>query len=103
MTALERAIRDAHSAGWRNDLDATNWRANSKQLLIDEGSIPLSAILLDPAFWQALGRARGWLFEAHGTSTVRQYGTDTWKMEWHRLIDDLAAGKSIESFFEQLT
>ncbi len=107
-------------------------------------------ILLDPAFWQSLGKAMGW-----NDSTLRQCGltpegvsqfrntrlppnvngqivgesrdgkcwsvrwegkkyasayhkdfikelSGDWRQYWHRFIDHLAAGKSVETFFETL-
>lgn len=47
--------------------------------------------LIDPLFWQSLGKAMGW---------SPMYGE--WKTKWHRFIDHLAEGKDINSFFENL-
>lgn len=53
--------------------------------------------LLDHLFFQALGRGLGWGEDENNTWDKR-----TWASHWHRLIDHLAEGKDIESFFEQL-
>ncbi|HEC64681.1 MAG TPA: hypothetical protein ENI23_05275 [bacterium] len=84
--------------------------------------------LLDPSFWKALGKALGWTGEKirmcfgcgitlrwneeptmdgkHGGkngcgSDIEEY-EGQWLIEMHRLIDHLAEGKSIESFFKEL-
>lgn len=51
--------------------------------------VDVCVILLDPLFWQALGQAQEW-FE------------NSWSDEWHNLIDHLAEGKDIDSFFNEL-
>lgn len=75
--------------------------------------------LMDRAFWQALGRVLGWqqiclscgcetLPNARGQcdsclDTVRevpQRFQEAWLYHWHRLIDHLAIGNTIHSFFE---
>lgn len=112
MKNLEQAIRDAVEKG--------GYSVYSRNVV--EGSLPLEeavkallrstrteAILLDPAFWQALGKARGW--KPLGFCDVEYYLSDCapcvknaaeWQYNWHRLIDHLASGKDVESFFETL-
>ncbi len=68
--------------------------------------------LLDPLFWQALGKAEGWGGKTgeNDGSGVTLYGksiqeaewVDTWKLRWHSFIDHLAEGKDIDSFFTSL-
>jgi len=71
--------------------------------------VPLEGTFLDPLFWQALGRALGW-DQAIGTVHAVENGRPTvitraghqWLAHWHRFIDDLAEGKTTESFFARL-
>lgn len=64
-------------------------------------------VLLDPLFWQALGKGLGWKeyatweeWDSDGKEhTVREL---YWRFQWHRLITFLAEGKDINSFFEEL-
>lgn len=57
-------------------------------------------ILLDPLFWQAIGRAMGW---SEFTFVATLEGKEeTWKYQWHALIDHLAEGKDPDSFFTTL-
>lgn len=94
MTHIEQAIRDAVEKGgygrpMRQGLFGTN----------NFHPIPHSEVLLDPALWQALGKAR-WSKVAYGRSpgAPREY----WQAKWHDFIDHLAEGKDAESFFATL-
>lgn len=69
---------------------------------------------LDPSFWQSLGKAKDWKGAcghclAPTIQTCLRYMfceeaevIDRWKAEWHSLIDHLADGGTIESFFKEL-
>lgn len=55
-------------------------------------------ILLDPEFWKCLRKTEGW---------ETQFDEDKgfnyqWKDYWHNLLDHLAEGKDIESYFKEL-
>lgn len=54
--------------------------------------------LLDPLFWQAIGKTMGW--EKFYTPYLR--GQTEWQSNWHRFIDHLAEGKDAENFFNEL-
>ncbi len=68
------------------------------------------AILLDPLFWQALGKQQGW--DKMDEQMQRQYTKSgggkigvimmRYVYHWHKFIDHLAEGKDIESFFAEL-
>ena len=88
------------------------------------GYIEINEALLDPLFWKALGKATGWKIKCQncggeiGESTgmgkvVFKYQckgkcgsyfdnreAEVWAKEWHRFIDHLADGGTIEGFFE---
>lgn len=54
--------------------------------------------LLDPLFWQALGKVCRW--EKHAAFEM---GYDhCWICNWHHFIDALVEGKSPDEFFNQL-
>ncbi len=57
-------------------------------------------VVLDPKFWEALGRAEGWGKYTGEKSTLED--RETWKDKMHRMIDALIAGKSLEEFFKEL-
>lgn len=90
-------------------------------------SANINRLLLDPLFWQSLGKALGWdkeigrgccnlcgeampesesMFLYHGYSgncPKPPLQNKEWKKEWHRLIDHLASGKDADSFFKEIT
>ena len=56
---------------------------------IRETGFLIECIISDLSFWQSLGKALGW-------------GKEQYLIYWHDLIDHLAEGKTIESYFEKL-
>lgn len=54
-------------------------------------------VLLDPLFWQALGKVEGW-----HKGIAPEHEHLYWKAHWHAMVDALAEGKTIEQFFETL-
>lgn len=66
-------------------------------------------LFLDPLFWQALGKSLGWnpensihYLESLGISQDGLCCPD-WLYHWHRFIDKLASGRTIEEFFQELS
>jgi hypothetical protein len=86
----------------------------------EPGIIHVESTLLDPLFWQCLGKALGWgekICPNCGTRYVegavicgetqtcfpeKYYLKVGWLYHWHRFIDHLAEGKSVEVFFRDL-
>lgn len=78
--------------------------------------IEIDRALLDPLFWQALGKSLGWKkkcsikYEEGGVyleKEAREYisktvNMDMWQYQMHRFIDHLASGKDADSFFSAL-
>lgn len=100
MTTIEQAIRDAVEKGGYP-------KAGNLKGVYD--SRAYAAILLDRAFWAALGRARGWPEEKDNAGETR--GDGQWHQtytlnssleNWHRFINHLAEGKTAEEFFQSL-
>jgi hypothetical protein len=60
----------------------------------------IEQFLLDPLFWQALGKAMGW--DAIDALDADIITMPTWQSQWHRMIDHLADRGTIESLFEKL-
>jgi hypothetical protein len=105
MTHIEQAIRDAvekgdykvnHRIGW---IESNEWCYQTVEGESKTYIQPTAEVFLDPLFWQALGKARGWdiAYGSYGWETAEE-----WKVNWHRFIDHLAEGKDAESFFAQL-
>ena len=61
-------------------------------------NISIETFLLDPKFWKCLGKGMGWGMEKYnGTNECKH-----WVSYWHKFIDHLADGGSVESYFEKL-
>ena len=94
---IEQAISKAVEGGWHN----RNYQAMSdgevKNRQIVENNLHES--LLDPFFWQSLGKAMGW---EEDKWMAHEGLIDGPTYYWHNLIDHLADGKSIEEYFEKL-
>jgi hypothetical protein len=90
MTHIEQAIKEAVAKGGYDD---------SRIDLGIQCEDAYDHYLLDPIFWRALGRAKGW-----GTGPLWENNkpVPVWKLEWHRFIDHLAEGGYAETFFAGL-
>ena len=95
---IQKAIEGGYKGGGREFLtaDIESWR---NQVLV----------FLDPLFWQALGKILGWEkqfgnYSEKETKRLLEKGAliPRWLYQWHRFIDHLAEGKSVESFFREL-
>src|SRR5689334_13906234 len=114
MSHIEQAIRDAIKGDWRESMEIDKVEI---QMLPEKGNpdmrvapvvvlhhadqrwmLSLAEVFIDPAFWQALGKARGWELE----DRAWRCGEDRYRHYWHRFIDHLAEGKDAESFFRDL-
>lgn len=97
------------------EYEARNGFAKSK-LVHFEGDgnyayvVNLDTVLLEPAFWIALGKARGWSTVKRTYFQHESYDGDDqpcnggidwepWQYHCHRFIDHLAKGHDAESFF----
>ena len=60
---------------------------------------PLAVGLLDPSFWQSLGKAMESRSKISGYRDNLEKG---WLVVWTWFIHHLAEGKSVEDFFEKL-
>lgn len=74
------------------------------------GAFGWERMVLDPLFWQSLGKAMGWgkkcfcqkIREMCHPRCEEEGYAEGWEIQWHRFIDHLAENKSAESFFETL-
>lgn len=106
-----KAIEDAVKGGWRvfapSDIPI-KISATSTWPIVHGTSPsgvhklwPLASALLDPQFWQCLGKQRGWGdTELHQNSDP--YPIGWWILRWHTLIDHLGTGGSIEDYFKSI-
>ena len=111
QTAIERALE----GGWNAEECAPPIGSRDK--------FNIERMLIDPSFWQALGKSLGWkrvckrcgdesmakslgacdLCEGQGRDRALLFRfQDAWLFHWHELIDHLAEGKSIKDFFKDI-
>lgn len=90
---MKNVIELATKGGWSLDLSQVD---HYDEVPCDKG------FLLDPLFWQALGKSLGW--REHGSSYDLDHfgGKPQWEYEWHNFIDHLIAGGNPEEFFTRL-
>ena len=99
----QKIIEEAVGAGWRSchccDIDADSDYGYG---ICRYGS--QERALLDPLFWQALGKARGWDKNPSIKCQMcnRGFTHPAWLYHQHSLIDALASGQSVEDFFSKL-
>lgn len=108
MNSLENAIREAVEKGGYipPSVEHESEMAAAVTYFV---SYPYR-VLLDPLFWSALGRARGWEGDNFYAGHTWQYNDrlaqitllDDWENTMHDFIQHLIEGKDAESFFAAL-
>ena len=83
--ALQKASEGGYNAGHPNSINVT-----------------AMMFLFDSEFWQSLAKTMSWKKLACGDCIGERRETETWKAQWHRMVDELSEGKSIEDFFKDL-
>ena len=70
----------------------------------DYGGFSIEEFLMNPAFWQALWKHEGWPKQvwSYGKKFIPADKVESSLYHQHRLIDWLAEGKDIESFFKDI-
>lgn len=93
---IQTAIQKAVEGGWDKTRATLDFNEGGGEQIWE------SDMILDPLFWQALGKSMGW----DGTDCLhngcKDHPSKEWKVRWHELIDHLAEGKSIEDYFNDL-
>jgi hypothetical protein len=93
MTATKQFIEDAWSGGYQPITRKETFLTYSMN---DES---MSHVLLDPLAWQAVGKTRGWSIARLNATGKPVYDI----YEWHRFIDHLADGLTIEEALGKLS
>lgn len=104
--AVRRFIEDAIAGGWnpwpdvwgrtpliKVDTMRARFRNPVNGRLV---SLIHHQILLDPEAWQAVGKMRNWDNGVESCTTKNCPDHTHWRQNWHRFIDALADGKTIE-------
>ena len=112
---VQRAIELSIEGGWRAaekpfiDKSETGWVTVGFNNVTTNVLVWHHEILLDPSFWQCLGKRKGWEYHHAFWCYANEKGgkcdcspEDEKLYHWHRLIDHLADGGTIESYFATL-
>lgn len=105
---IQEVITKAIEGGWNPKEEPC-----SHKLMHDESGCPCvrhypsqEKILLDPLFWQCLGKALGWGDESECPLAccggICPINIPMWQSQWHRFISHLSGGGTIGSFFENI-
>ncbi len=105
--ALKLAIKEGYQKGnfyfvltesVKEDAPESIKEARDRMLLTEK-----EKYLLDPVFWQSLGKALGWSeskdFEKNHSEVIF---VARWLYVWHQFIDWVANGKNVDEFFKEL-
>jgi len=109
MTATEKAIRDAIEGGW--GINKLPYDCTPGDVYLFVTDTQNYGFLLDPKFWEALGKVRGWK-QDHLTSwepcklcggqQVMTDPTTTWQYKMDGLIPALRRNLSIEAYLKSI-
>lgn len=111
MSSIEQVIKEAVEKGAYHKGHSPEISTNNEGVWLQFYAAPFTStfhqsdIFLDPSFWQALGKARGWpaLSRYKGRyKYMEQGGVLNYVGKWHRFIDHLAEGGETEQFFKNL-
>jgi hypothetical protein len=95
---IKQAIQKAIEGGWKH-----KWSEEYNNTVCNINSLLEPSFLLDPNFWQALGKSEGWWdnrgFDADMNSS---WNLDECHRNMHQFLDHLIEGKDIDSYFKEL-
>lgn len=113
--AIEKAVEGGYHLYGSDGMDTYDERATSDfsaWTRTDNASsfmVAVKATLLDPQFWQALGKALEGKAECnlasicvHGEEECQSCRSSYWRYQWQCFIQALADGHTPEAFFAQL-
>lgn len=99
---MKEAIKKAIEGGYKKLYGYEDYKESDDTLcMAGEFGKVSNHFLLDPLFWQALGKAEGWIDgdkDSYGVPKEK-WG---WKDQWHRFIDKIADGGTPDEFFKDL-
>jgi hypothetical protein len=101
---IQEAIEKAREGGW----EPNHWDENGETFYLqtshghEQIKLNIYRLLLSPLFLKFLGKAMGWGVVKPCRCKNHCLDCSEFVYFWHRLIDHLAEGGTVESFFEKL-
>lgn len=117
---IKEIIEKGIEGGWKpeatpsNDLYTLSFHVEYDGVRVDQHNeisseelvfIRTEPILLDPSFWQAVGKVERWKCDRNCPIEEGSYcdaHKPRWQYNMHRMIDALAEGKSLEEYIATL-
>ncbi len=116
---LKGLLDDEHTAYEIAEYGMWIYPSMQPELKYSGSPFSIQEIVLRPDFWKCLGKAMGWGEFKHASidkfggeplevmpvarhKCIIYCGRGLYIYYWHKFIDHLAEGKSIESYFEQI-
>lgn len=99
--AIKKAIEGGYVCNGLRPLDLAFLTTGQKDKKINQ---LISVVLLDPLFWQALGKAEGWpeLKQPYQTGNGEWVEISWPEYKMHEFVHHINKGKDAESFFNEL-
>ena len=102
---IKQAIQKAIDNGWKYNYDKElSFEADGSEKW-GAGLIQIDGLLLDPKFWEALGKAKEWKKDStnfSGFDCEVDYPQSGYIVKMHEMIEHLIDGKTIEEYFKTL-
>ena len=105
---IEQAIKLAIEGGYSREFPFLLYEVEKLSTPFEEKCfLHQKELFLDPSFWRCLGKSLGWGDDKHQREIVDEHfclkcSKENWRGYWHRFIDHLASGKTVEDFFTSL-
>lgn len=102
---MKEAIRMAYRGGYKpQKLNLKfDWEETG---VTEEYQVDWRSCVVDPLFWQCLGKALGWTVAfkctVPGCKKDHKRDLNNWLKTWHHFIDHLANGGNVDEFFNNL-
>lgn len=93
-TPTQQTHEDAVAGGWTGYTRFTDEKENAARLIAEQEDLTAWA-LLQPDYWQAVGRQRGWE-QGYCEDAARGYDKGEWHKQLTAFIDHRADGLSID-------
>lgn len=110
MNHKQQIIQDAIEGGWKDYMSPKYDTPITKEtdgVWFNPQSptirwVPVSECLLDPSFWQAVDKTRGWNVDEGDWRRTGFTTLKNWREHWHQFIYHLAEGDDYETALSKL-
>ena len=94
MTHTQQIVMDAVEGGW------DRYKTPGLIITLEDEQYAAIGFLLDPDFWRAVGKTRGWRERSENTFEAEM---SCWQAYWVGFYSHLADGKTIEEALQAIS